>query len=46
VLRARAQELGYTERVEQRVADSNGDPVFEIFRFERQPGAALIQTPR
>jgi len=46
VLRARAQELGYTERVEERVADSSGDPVFEIFRFERQPGSALIKTQR
>jgi hypothetical protein len=41
VLRTRAQELGYTERLEQRVADSSGDPVFEIFRFERQASPAL-----
>jgi hypothetical protein len=40
VLRARAQQLGYTEHVEERIADSNGDPVFEIFRFELQPGPA------
>jgi len=42
VLRSRAQELGYTERVEQRVKDSSGDPVFEIFRFERQAGGGQV----
>jgi hypothetical protein len=42
VLRAQAQELGYTEHLEERIADSAGAPVFEIFRFERQP----TLTPR
>jgi hypothetical protein len=40
VLRTRAQELGYMEHLEERIADSSGDPVFEIFRFERQPGGS------
>jgi hypothetical protein len=44
VLRARAQELGYTEHLEQRIADSSGDPVFEIFCFERQPSDVPV-TP-
>ena len=46
VLRARAQELGYTEHLRQRIADSSGDPVFEIFRFERQPGAPATAALR
>jgi Dolichyl-phosphate-mannose-protein mannosyltransferase len=41
-LRSRAEVLGYTERLEQRIRDSSGDPVFEIFRFERSPGGAHL----
>ena len=41
VLRSRAQGLGYTEHLQQRIADSSGEPVFEIFRFERQTSPAL-----
>jgi len=34
-LRKAAAELGYEEKVEQTVADRNGRPVFEIFRFRK-----------
>lgn len=30
-----AQSQGYSERVERTISDSNGRPVFELFRFER-----------
>jgi hypothetical protein len=46
VLRTRAQQLGYAEHVEQRIADSSGDPVFEIFRFERQSGGTQANPVR
>jgi hypothetical protein len=34
-LRNRAAGLGYEERAERVIPDSSGDPVFEIFRFEK-----------
>jgi hypothetical protein len=34
-VRERAGGLGYAERVERVIPDSSGDPVFEIFRFEK-----------
>jgi 4-amino-4-deoxy-L-arabinose transferase-like glycosyltransferase len=42
-LRNRAAGLGYGERVERVIPDSSGDPVFEIFHFEKTAGSAQVR---
>jgi hypothetical protein len=37
-VRQAAANLGYTERLERTIPDRNGRPVFELFRFQKQPG--------
>ena len=47
-LRQAATKVGYVERVERRIPDRNGRPVFELFRFVRAetPGVAPEGTSR
>jgi hypothetical protein len=41
-LRNRAATLGYAERIERVIPDSSGDPVFELFQFEKVDQSARL----